>query len=169
MKKERLDSFLLQKKKKKKAQWYNRNFRTFEKSTKFNTGRKFISVLMPSNFNVIFFEALESTKISSSEPVSSQKYENGYRTKIFNFTVSCPVARRRSQESGKRWHLLQRLGDCGQLVNWSFALAHLIFGCLSIPAMANGPSTAQSSLENSSSPDHTSSLGVISEHTHEHS
>ena len=28
------------------------------------------------------FEALESTKISSYEPVSSQKYENGYRTKI---------------------------------------------------------------------------------------
>ena len=32
-------------------------------------------------------EALESTKISSYEPVSSQKYENGYRTKIYNFTV----------------------------------------------------------------------------------
>ena len=31
-------------------------------------------------------EALESTKISSYEPVSSQKYENGYRTKICNFT-----------------------------------------------------------------------------------
>ena len=28
------------------------------------------------------FEALESTKISSHEPVSSQKYENGYRTKF---------------------------------------------------------------------------------------
>ena len=34
------------------------------------------------------FEALESTKISSYEPVSSQKYENGYWTKICNFTVS---------------------------------------------------------------------------------
>ena len=33
------------------------------------------------------FEALESTKISSYEPVSSEKYENGYRTKICNFTV----------------------------------------------------------------------------------
>ena len=33
------------------------------------------------------FEALESTKISSYELVSSQKYENGYRTKICNFTV----------------------------------------------------------------------------------
>ena len=33
------------------------------------------------------FEFLESTKISSYEPVSSQKYENGYRTKIYNFTV----------------------------------------------------------------------------------
>ena len=33
------------------------------------------------------FEALERTKISSYEPVSSQKYENGYRTKICNFTV----------------------------------------------------------------------------------
>ena len=33
------------------------------------------------------FEALQSTKISSYEPVSSQKYENGYRTKICNFTV----------------------------------------------------------------------------------
>ena len=28
------------------------------------------------------FEALESAKISSCEPVSSQKYENGYRTKF---------------------------------------------------------------------------------------
>ena len=28
------------------------------------------------------FEALESAKISSYEPVSSQKYENGYRTKF---------------------------------------------------------------------------------------
>ena len=46
-----------------------------------------IFVLTPSNFNVILFEALESTKISSYEPVSSQKYENGYRTKICNFTV----------------------------------------------------------------------------------
>ena len=44
--------------------------------------------MRPSNFNVICFEALESTKISSYEPVSSQKYENGYRTKICNFTVS---------------------------------------------------------------------------------
>ena len=34
------------------------------------------------------FEALESTKIISYEPVSSQKYENGYRTKICYFTVS---------------------------------------------------------------------------------
>ena len=33
------------------------------------------------------FEALESTKISPYEPVSSQKYENGNRTKIYNFTV----------------------------------------------------------------------------------
>ena len=33
------------------------------------------------------FEALESTKISSYEPVSGQKYENGCRTKICNFTV----------------------------------------------------------------------------------
>ena len=30
-------------------------FRTFEKSAKFNTGWKFIFVLMPSNFNVILF------------------------------------------------------------------------------------------------------------------
>ena len=33
------------------------------------------------------FEALESAKISSYEPVSSQKYKNEYRTKICNFTV----------------------------------------------------------------------------------
>ena len=33
------------------------------------------------------FEALKSTKISSYEPVLSQKYENGYRTKMCNFTV----------------------------------------------------------------------------------
>ena len=33
------------------------------------------------------FEALKSTKISSHETVSSQKYENGYRTKICDFTV----------------------------------------------------------------------------------
>ena len=33
------------------------------------------------------FEALEGAKISSDKPVSSQKYENGYRTKICDFTV----------------------------------------------------------------------------------
>ena len=33
--------------------------------------------------------------------------------------VYCPVARRRSQEGGKRWHLLRQLGDCGQSDNWS--------------------------------------------------
>ena len=33
--------------------------------------------------------------------------------------VYCPVARRQSQESGIRWHLLRRRGDCGQLDNWS--------------------------------------------------
>ena len=33
------------------------------------------------------FEALESTKISSYEPLSSQTYENGYWTKICDFTV----------------------------------------------------------------------------------
>ena len=31
------------------------------------------------------FEALESMKISSYKQVSSQKYENGYRTKICDF------------------------------------------------------------------------------------
>ena len=39
------------------------------------------------------FEALESTKISTYEPVSSRKYENRYRTKICNFTVSHYVQR----------------------------------------------------------------------------
>ena len=34
-------------------------------------------------------QTLESTKISTYEPVSSRKYENRYRTKICNFTVSC--------------------------------------------------------------------------------
>ena len=34
------------------------------------------------------FDDLESTKISQYEPVLSQKYENGYRTKICNFTVT---------------------------------------------------------------------------------
>ena len=33
------------------------------------------------------FEALKSTKIPSHEPVSSQKYENGYRMKSCDFTV----------------------------------------------------------------------------------
>ena len=37
---------------------------------------------------VVCHEALKSTKISSNEPVSSQKYENGYWTKICDFTVS---------------------------------------------------------------------------------
>ena len=41
----------------------------------------------PSNFNVICFEVLESTKISSCEPVSSQKCETGYRTRIYILTV----------------------------------------------------------------------------------
>ena len=39
-------------------------------------------------FNFICVEALESTKMSSYEPVSSQKYENGYWTKICDFTVT---------------------------------------------------------------------------------
>ena len=47
----------------------------------------FFLVLRPSNFNVILFWGPRSTKISSYEPVSSQKYENRYRTKICNFTV----------------------------------------------------------------------------------
>ena len=38
------------------------------------------------------FEALKSTKISSYEPVSSQKYENGHRTEICNFTVSFVIS-----------------------------------------------------------------------------
>ena len=33
------------------------------------------------------FEALESTKISLYEPVSSEKYENGYRAKICDFSI----------------------------------------------------------------------------------
>ena len=57
------------------------------KKYEFNTGQKFIFALRPSNFNVIFYQALKSMKISSYEPVSSQKYENGYRTKMCNFTV----------------------------------------------------------------------------------
>ena len=60
-------------------------FRTFEKSTKFNTVWKFLFVLRPSNFNVIF--AFRLSKISWYEPVSSKTYENGYRKKICNFTV----------------------------------------------------------------------------------
>ena len=68
---------------------YGTYFRIFEKSTKFNTGWKIIFVLRPSNFNVICYQALESTKISSYKPVSNQKYKNGYRTKICNFTVYC--------------------------------------------------------------------------------
>ena len=32
-------------------------------------------------------EALESTKIKLYEPVSSQKYKNGYRAKICDLTV----------------------------------------------------------------------------------
>ena len=34
-----------------------------------------------------FFEALNGTKFSSCEQVSSRKYENGYRTKICDSTV----------------------------------------------------------------------------------
>ena len=71
------------------------HFRTFvllKKSTKFNYVWNFLFALKPSNFNVIFFEALESTKISSDKPVSSQKYENGYRTNICDFTVFPAVA-----------------------------------------------------------------------------
>ena len=55
------------------------------------SGRNFIFILSSSNFNVILFWGLESTKISSYEPVSSQKYENRYGTKICNFTVWCRV------------------------------------------------------------------------------
>ena len=42
---------------------------------------------MPSNFNVILLSGPRKYEISSYEPVSSQKYENGYRTKICNFTA----------------------------------------------------------------------------------
>ena len=38
-------------------------------------------------------EALESTKISSYEPISSQKFENGYRTKITVKRKRKPIAR----------------------------------------------------------------------------
>ena len=40
---------------------------------------------------MILFEALKSMKISSHEPVSSQKYENEYRTKICDFTSVRPM------------------------------------------------------------------------------
>ena len=35
-----------------------------------------------------FVEALKSTKIYSYEPVSSEKYENGCRTKMCDFAVN---------------------------------------------------------------------------------
>ena len=47
----------------------------------------FFSLRDPRISTSFCFEALKSTKISLCEPVSSQKYENGYRTKICNFTV----------------------------------------------------------------------------------
>ena len=60
-------------------------FRPLEKSTKFSTVWTFLFV-EALNFNVILFlspsNSVKSTKISSCEPVSSQKYENGYRTKF---------------------------------------------------------------------------------------
>ena len=62
-------------------------FRTFEKSTKFNTVWNFFLV-WPCQFSVSFcFEAVESTKITLSETVTCQNYEDGYRTKIWDFTV----------------------------------------------------------------------------------
>ena len=59
-------------------------FRTF----KFNTVWNFFLLWDPRISMWFCVEALKSTKISSYEPVSSQKYENGYRTKICNFTVT---------------------------------------------------------------------------------
>ena len=64
-------------------------FRTCEKVQNIIQDESLFFVWRPSNFNVICFEAVESTKFSSHEPVSSQKYENGYRTKICNFTIYC--------------------------------------------------------------------------------
>ena len=62
-------------------------FRTFEKVQKFISYETFF-LLRGSRISASFcFEALETMKISSNEPVSSQKYENGYRTKICDFTV----------------------------------------------------------------------------------
>ena len=57
----------------------------FWKSTKFNT----VQFAWGPRISMSFcFEALESTTISSYERVSSQKYENGYWTKICDFTVA---------------------------------------------------------------------------------
>ena len=64
-------------------------FRTFEKSTKFNAvWNIFFCFGCPPISMSFCFEALQSTKISSYEPVSSQTYENGYRTKTCDFTVN---------------------------------------------------------------------------------
>ena len=58
-------------------------FCTFESSIKFNTVWKFCFGLRTFNISTsVCFEAFESTKTSSNEPVSSQKYEIGSRTKI---------------------------------------------------------------------------------------
>ena len=54
------------------------NFRTFEKSTKFNTVWNFLFACGAWVATPFCLEAFRNTKISSHEPVSGEKYENGY-------------------------------------------------------------------------------------------
>ena len=73
-------------------------------------------VLMPSKVRKLVrtnqFQ-VKSTKISPYEPVSSQKYENGYRTDICNFTVM------------KKYQIL--LTACGMyVVKWESSIIDLL-------------------------------------------
>ena len=64
-----------------------RTFVLLKKELNLKPYENFFLLWDPRFSTSFYFEAFESTKISSYEPVSRQKYENGYRTKICNFTV----------------------------------------------------------------------------------
>ena len=78
-------------------------FRTFEKVLILKPYENFFLLWDPRFSTSFYIEAFESTKISSYEPVSSQKYENGYRTKSCNFTVLLVTEKSRREA---HWNLL---------------------------------------------------------------
>ena len=68
------------------------------------------------------FETLESTKIGLYEPVSSQKYENGYRTKICDFFLQYSILLVESKKSSSIRTPRMRTSACDTSPSLSTAL-----------------------------------------------